>query len=125
MKKTSLADASRSNCPIACSLDLIGDRWTLVVVRDLFRGLTKYGEFLSGAEGIPTNVLAERLVRLEKARMITKVPYQENPPRYAYQLTARGRGLAPIVGAVALWGKRNLPGTALDPELFKTLSAMA
>jgi len=125
MKKAPLADARRSNCPIACSLDLIGDRWTLVVVRDLFRGLTKYGEFLAGAEGIPTNVLAERLVRLEKARMITKVPYQENPPRYSYQLTAKGRGLAPIVGAVALWGQRNLPGTALDPELFRTLSAMA
>jgi DNA-binding HxlR family transcriptional regulator len=125
MKKAPLADARRSNCPISCSLDLIGDRWTLVVVRDLFRGLTKFGEFMAGAEGIPTNVLAERLVRLEKAGMITKAPYQKNPPRYAYQLTARGRGLAPVVGAVALWGQRNLPGTALDRELFRTLSGMA
>jgi DNA-binding HxlR family transcriptional regulator len=125
MKKSPLVDGRRSNCPIACTLDLIGDRWTLVVVRDLLRGRTKYGEFLAGEEGIPTNVLAERLVRLEKARLITKIPYQENPRRYAYELTPKGRGLAPIVGAIALWGQRNVPGAALDPELFRLVSTMA
>ena len=83
MKKAPLVDSRRSSCPIACALDLIGDRWTLVVVRDLLRGMTKYGEFLGGPEGIPTNVLAERLVRLEKARIVTKTPYQENPRRYS------------------------------------------
>jgi DNA-binding HxlR family transcriptional regulator len=123
MKKKSPPDARRSNCPIACSLDLIGDRWTLVIVRDLLRGLTRYGEFLGGKEGIPTNVLAERLVRLEEARLVTKTPYQENPRRYAYELTAKGRSLAPVVGALALWGQRNIPGTALDPELRRTVAA--
>lgn len=125
MKKTPPAGARRSNCPIACALDLIGDRWTLVVVRDLFRGLTRYGEFLAGAEGIPTNVLAERLVRLEKARMINKIPYQEHPPRYAYQLTPKGRGLARMLGEVALWGVRNIPGTVMDPELQRMVGAVA
>jgi DNA-binding HxlR family transcriptional regulator len=125
MKKTPPADARRSNCPIACSLDLIGDRWTLVVVRDLLRGLTKYGEFLAGAEGIPTNVLAERLVRLEKAKLINKIPYQEHPRRHAYQLTAKGRSLAPIVGAIGIWGQRHFPGASIDPELYKLVAATA
>ena len=125
MKKTPSADARRSNCPIACSLDLIGDRWTLVVVRDLLRGLTKYGEFLAGEEGIPTNVLAERLVRLEKAKMINKIPYQEHPRRYAYQLTAKGRSLAPIIGAIGLWGQKQFPGASVDPVLYKAVAAMA
>jgi DNA-binding HxlR family transcriptional regulator len=125
MKKTPPADARRSNCPIACSLDLIGDRWTLVVVRDLLLGLTRYGEFLGGAEGIPTNVLAERLVRLEKATLINKIPYQEHPRRHAYQLTEKGRSLAPIVGAIGLWGQKQFPGASIDPELYQLVAAMA
>jgi DNA-binding HxlR family transcriptional regulator len=125
MKRKSPPGARRSNCPIACSLDLLGDRWTLVIVRDLLRGMTRYGEFLAGEEGIPTNVLAERLVRLEEARLVTKTPYQENPRRYAYELTAKGRSLAPVIGAVAMWGQKNFPGTAVDPELRRTVMAMA
>jgi DNA-binding HxlR family transcriptional regulator len=122
-KKASRAGERRSDCAIACSLDLIGDRWTLVVVRDLLRGMSRYGEFLAGEEGIPTNILAERLVRLEQGRLVTKVPYQKNPVRWSYQLTAKGRGLAPIIGAIALWGHRNIPGTGMDPELHRMISA--
>ena len=54
----------RSSCPVSCALDLLGDRWTLLVIRDLFRGFTRFGEFLASPERIPTNILADRLKRL-------------------------------------------------------------
>jgi DNA-binding HxlR family transcriptional regulator len=102
---------SRSPCPIACSLDLLGDKWTLLVVRDLFQGKTRYVEFLGSLEGIPTNVLAERLARLEQAGMIARSPYQDNPPRFAYSLTAKGRSLEPVLVSLVKWGLRHIAGT--------------
>src|SRR5271157_5785541 len=90
----------RSPCPVAASLDLIGDRWTLLVIRDLFWGRQRYGEFLASPEAIPTNVLADRLARLKSAGLVTSAPYQENPPRQAYSLTEKGRDLEPVLGAL-------------------------
>src|SRR5215470_11563691 len=77
----------RSNCPVACSLDVLGDRWTLLVVRDLLLGKSRYGEFLASAEGIPTNLLADRLRRLEQAGLIFSQTYSCHPRRKSYQLT--------------------------------------
>jgi DNA-binding HxlR family transcriptional regulator len=111
----------RSTCPVACSLDLLGDRWTLLVVRDLFRGLTRYGEFLAGPEGIPTNILAERLERLGAAGLIKRAPYQQNPPRYTYTLTSKGTDLKPVLGALAMWAIRHVPRTQPDKELATLL----
>jgi len=111
----------RSACPIACALDLLGDRWTLVIVRDLFMGKSRYGEFTGSAEGIPTNILADRLARLETAGVITSAPYQENPPRYAYTLTAKGRELKPVLGALAMWSMNHLPDTKPDKTLLRML----
>ena len=113
--------ARRSSCPVACALDLLGDRWTMLVIRDLFRGLTRYGEFLASPEGIPTNILAERLRRLEGAGIIASKPYQQNPPRYAYTLTPKGSGLKPVLGSMALWAMRHVPRTQPDKELAATL----
>jgi DNA-binding HxlR family transcriptional regulator len=101
----------RSQCPVACSLDVIGDRWTLLVIRDLFAGKHRYGEFLSSPEGIPTNILAERLKRLESAGLVASVPYSEHPPRFEYQLTERGRELRHVLDALATWGLEQFPGT--------------
>jgi DNA-binding HxlR family transcriptional regulator len=112
----------RSFCPIAGALDLIGDRWTLLVIRDLFRGLKRYGEFTASPEGIPTNILAERLVRLEKCGIITSEPYQKNPPRFAYSLTAKGLALKPVLGAVGQWGAQHVPGTRIPPEMAAAMS---
>jgi len=98
-------------CPVACSLDVIGDRWTLLVIRDLFAGKRRYGEFLTSSERIPTNILAERLRRLESAGLVGSTQYSEHPPRYEYELTERGRGLAPVLDAVANWGLEQFPGT--------------
>jgi DNA-binding HxlR family transcriptional regulator len=115
------APPHRSKCPIACSLDLVGDRWTILVIRDLMRGLGRYGELLKQPEGIPTNILANRLVQLEARKIITRKRYQENPPRFEYSLTPAGRSLAPVVGALAKWGLKHVAGTLPDRELFKSL----
>ncbi len=120
-RSSASASARRSACPIACALDLFGDRWTLLVIRDLFRGLTRYGEFLSGPEGIPTNILADRLERLEKAGLIQSEPYQQNPLRYAYTLTPKGADLKPVLGTLAHWSLRHLPRTQPDKELAALL----
>jgi DNA-binding HxlR family transcriptional regulator len=111
----------RSSCPVACALDLVGDRWTLLVVRDLFAGKSRYGEFLESAEVIPTNILADRLVRLEEAGIIDSAPYQQNPPRYAYSLTPKGRDLKQALGALALWGLRHVPKTQPSEKLMEAL----
>jgi DNA-binding HxlR family transcriptional regulator len=104
-------DTRRSFCPVACSLDVIGDRWTLLVVRDLFAGKHRFGNFLTSPEHIPTNILAERLKRLEAAGLIWAEAYSQRPPRFEYHLTDRGRALGPVVDAVATWGLAQYPGT--------------
>ena len=100
----------RSDCAVACTLDLIGDKWTLLIIRDLFFGKTRYKEFQDSAEKIPTNILACRLNKLGKAGLITRTPYQKNPVRYEYQLTKTGRSLAPVLRAFAQWGSGYISG---------------
>ena len=101
----------RSLCPIANALDLLGDRWTLLVIRDLFAGKSRFGDFLGSAEHIPTNILTERLKRLQAARFVEAVPYSAHPPRHEYRLTERGRSLGPVLDAIADWGVAQFPGT--------------
>jgi DNA-binding HxlR family transcriptional regulator len=108
----------RSNCPAACALDLAGDKWTLLVVRDLLRGRTTYGELADSPEGIPTNILADRLRRMEKAGLLKAVPYQRRPVRYAYSLTEKGEDLREVLRAVAQWGNQHIPGTKIMPEFL-------
>lgn len=107
----------RSMCPVACSLDVIGDRWTLLVVRDLLSGKHRFGDFLGSSEHIPTNILAERLKRLESAGLIEARAYSEHPPRYEYYLTERGEALGPVLKAVGSWGLEQYPGTRLADSL--------
>jgi DNA-binding HxlR family transcriptional regulator len=106
----------RSDCPIASSLDMIGDRWSLVIVRDMIFGATTFSDFAGGSERIPRNVLAERLKRLETAGVIRKELYQERPKRFRYHLTARGAGLLPIVQALARWGAAHIAHTYDPPD---------
>jgi DNA-binding HxlR family transcriptional regulator len=102
---------ARSACAIANSLDIVGDKWSLLVVRDLFHGKRTYGELARSPEGIPTNILADRLVRLEKAGIVASTPYQQRPVRYAYTLTPKGRALGDVLLAFVRWGKQHIPGT--------------
>jgi DNA-binding HxlR family transcriptional regulator len=101
----------RSRCAVACTLDLVGDKWSLLVVRDLFRGSLTYGELQSSFEGIPTNILADRLKKLEDAAIISKSEYQQHPVRYAYALTEKGRELGQVLLAIVRWGTKHIPGT--------------
>jgi DNA-binding HxlR family transcriptional regulator len=109
------SDAPRSACPVACALDVVGDRWTLLVIRDLLRGKTRFGECLASSERITTNILAERLARLERSGLVSTRPYSEHPPRFEYHLTPRGRELAPVVQAMAAWGRSQFPSTRASP----------
>jgi len=107
----------RSPCAVANTLDVIGDKWSLLVVRDLAHGKRTYGELQNSPERIPTNILAERLRRLEEAGIVAREPYQDRPVRYRYALTPKGRELGPILRALVAWGKRHVSGTLTYQEL--------
>ena len=107
----------RSPCPIANTLDIIGDKWTLLVIRDLFAGKSLYSDFQASPERIPTNILANRLKRLTDYNIIEKIPYQERPVRYAYHLTEIGRALAPLLKAMIEWGTVNIAQTKAAMKL--------
>ena len=123
MKKTGpnnhCPEGYRSTCPIANVLDIVGDKWTLLVVRDLLlSGKHRYGEFQASPEAIPTNILADRLKRLEAAGLVTKEFYQDNPPRAEYFLTRKGADLGPVLQAMGQWGQKYIPGVVI-PDRFK------
>jgi DNA-binding HxlR family transcriptional regulator len=107
---------TRSPCAVANSLDIVGDKWSLLVVRDLLHGKRTYGELADSPERIPTNILADRLRRLEDAGIVASTPYQERPVRYAYTLTPKGKDLGDVLLAFVRWGKRHLPGTTVLGE---------
>ncbi|WP_018407634.1 winged helix-turn-helix transcriptional regulator [Methylocystis rosea] len=111
----------RSGCPIATALDIFGDRWTLVIMRDLAMGKTRFGDFSQSPERIPTNVLTDRLLRLEEFGLIEKSPYQEHPIRYDYAVTQKGAELLPVLQAVCKWANKHLPGTWKTPDKFLSL----
>jgi DNA-binding HxlR family transcriptional regulator len=110
----------RSSCPAACVLDLAGDKWTLLVVRDLLRGRNTYSQLANSDEGIPTNILADRLKKMEMGGLITSKPYQDNPLRYTYALTGKGRDLGKVLAAMARWGEKHVRGTVVAPEFRKS-----
>ena len=116
-----MSDCKRSICPVACTLDILGDKWTLLVVRDLIMGKKTYSEFQSSQEAIPTNILAERLKRLQAQGVVTKQQYQDKPVRYEYHLTDKGRDLRPVLLAMVKWGNQYIEGT-LTPEDIRRLS---
>lgn len=94
---------NRSPCPVACFLDILGDRWTMLIVRDLMLGARKYNDFLASGERITTNILAERLKRLEAEGIVEKEAYQKNPVRYSYSLTQKGHDLKPLMKEMINW----------------------
>ncbi len=91
-------------CPIARTLDIVGDRWTMLIVRDLFMGRTRFSQLLEGAPGPPSKLLSDRLKKLEEHGLIERVVYSQHPLRAEYHLTEEGRSLAPVLDAIARWG---------------------
>ncbi len=97
----------RSTCPISCTLDILGDKWTLLIIRDLmFWGKRTYGEFLQSEEKIATNILADRLRILEKAGMVEKKAFPGNRVKNLYRLTPKGIDLMPVLFEIILWGDK-------------------
>ena len=94
----------RSRCPIATALDVFGDKWTLLIIRDIaFYDKHKNKDFQNSAENIPSNILAARLKQLVSQGLVLKREYQKNPLRYEYHLTEAGSRLIPILQAIATW----------------------
>ena len=108
----------RSPCPIATTLDIVGDRWTLVVIRDLLNGKRRYNDLLESPERIPTNILAERLKRLVTAGLLERQPYQSRPVRYEYVLTEMGESLLPVLQEMCRWANRFIGDTWVPPDSF-------
>ena len=113
-----MTEFPRSPCPIASTLDFLGDKWTLIIVRDLLTGKSRYGEFLDSPEGISTNILADRLKKLEAAGLVSKKPYGDSAVRNTYALTDKGDALLPVLQEMCRWGNRFLPGTWVPPAFF-------
>jgi DNA-binding HxlR family transcriptional regulator len=110
----------RSVCPVACALDIVGDRWTLLVVRDLFCGKSQFKEFRASPEGIASNILSDRLAKLERHGLVERVPLPAIG-KDAYQLTQRGRSLEPLLEQITAWGLAQVKGTrALMRERAET-----
>lgn len=101
----------RSVCPVACTLDVLGDKWTLLVIRDLLCGRTSFKEFLKSPERIATNILSDRLERLVGSGLVETVPSTARSDRHTYRLTSRGRALTPVLEAIRSWGLTHIPGT--------------
>jgi DNA-binding HxlR family transcriptional regulator len=111
-----MAQSRRSLCPVACTLDLIGDRWTLLIIRDMmFFKKQRFEEFLESPEGISTNILATRLKLLEDSGLLEKRPYSNHSRRMNYQLTERGESLRPVLKTITVWGLEHIPETQI-PE---------
>ncbi len=109
--KSKAGDPLRSPCPVACVLDICGDRWTLLVIRDLMFGRSRFKDFSASPEGIPTNILAERLQRLLRQGLAEQVPAEDGSMRLGYRLTEKGRSLGPILEAMRDWGLKWEPAT--------------
>lgn len=109
----------RSPCPIACSLDIFGDKWTLLVIRDLLLGRSRFKEMALSPESPPTNILSERLSRLLAHGIVEQVPSPDGTKHRAYQLTAKGKALRPLLESMRDWGLKWEPGTEarLEPRL--------
>src|SRR6266540_1729237 len=98
--RAAAAAPRRSRCPVSCTLDVLGDRWTLLVVRDLMRRKRRFAELADSPERIPTNILADRLKRLVGLGVVESRQYSAHPPRAEYQLTAKGEDLRPVLGTM-------------------------
>jgi DNA-binding HxlR family transcriptional regulator len=109
------------DCPIARTLDLIGDRWTMLIIRDLFLGRSRFNEFRQSTPRISPKLLSERLKRLEDERIVERAVFDGYPPRAEYRLTPKGRSLFPVLFAIGTWGFEYL--FADEPDLRTEVDA--
>ncbi|HEY4197848.1 MAG TPA: helix-turn-helix domain-containing protein [Mucilaginibacter sp.] len=108
----------RSNCPISFSLDILGDKWTLLILRDMiFVGKSSYNEFLQSQEKIATNILAARLNILESQKFVEKLVARDKKSKFNYILTEKSINLIPVIMELAIWGLCNFP-PEIEPDLI-------
>lgn len=121
-------DKKRSDCPISCSLDVIGDKWSLLIIRDvMLRGKMSYSEFLNSEEGIATNILVSRLATLEDEDILVREVAPANKSKYIYSLTQKGADLMPIIIELMDWGakyNKNCPRKELGQKIKKDKAAV-
>jgi DNA-binding HxlR family transcriptional regulator len=121
MARSSSTSGRRSGCPISISLEIFGDRWSLLVVRDLmFEGRRTFKEFAEAGEGIATNVLADRLERLKAAGIITRRVDAGDARRTLYGLTTKGMELAPVLVEMVIWAARH-EDTDAPPQTVRAM----
>ncbi|WP_139492220.1 winged helix-turn-helix transcriptional regulator [Brevibacillus dissolubilis] len=99
------------SCNIAKTLDIIGDRWSILIIRDMLMGIHKFSELKHSLEGISSNVLSERLQYFEERGIVRSKQYSAHPPRLEYHLTEKGKQLSTVISAIAIWGNRHLDET--------------
>ena len=110
----------RSDCPISFALDLFGDKWSLLIIRDLvFDQKRFYKEFLQSKEKIATNILSDRLKRLEKAGLVESKVYEKLRTQKVYSLTPKGKDLVPILLEYILWSAKHEEGLAVSPDFVQ------
>jgi DNA-binding HxlR family transcriptional regulator len=113
-----------SGCPISYSLDIFGDRWTLLILRDLLLfGKHRYREFLNSDEAIASNILSDRLRRLEAANIILREPDQNDRRQLIYRATEKGQTLLPVLLEIAAWGASHDQDTAAPPGFAESFYA--
>jgi DNA-binding HxlR family transcriptional regulator len=115
MSTVTLAELPGRPCPIAAALELVGERWSLLVIRELAMGNSRFGDIIVGT-GAPRDRIAARLKALEEAGAIRRDAYQSAPPRFDYRLTESGRALLPVLDALLAWGKEHAVSVD-DPNL--------
>ena len=112
----------RSDCPISIALDIFGDKWSLLIIRDMvFKGMNTYGGFLSGGEKIATNILADRLMMLEASDIIAKQKHPESKAKILYTLTPKGISLVPVLVEIIAWSEKHHEVHPLAIQFAKTL----
>ena len=113
-----------NQCPVRFGLGVFGDRWTLLIIRDMmFRGFTRFQDFLNAGEGISTNVLSDRLRRLEARQIISRKKAPADGRQVIYELTDKGKDLRPVMLAVMAWAKKYDPETNVTGELAERIRA--
>lgn len=117
-------DKRRSRCPIACSLDVLGDKWTLLVVRDMVVERKRYfREFLESPEGIASNILTDRLKRLEESGIVSRRPDPDSARQVIYELTEKGKDLIPVLLDLGSWGLKHNARTAMHKNIARRLKS--
>jgi DNA-binding HxlR family transcriptional regulator len=115
-------DDNKSQCPINFTVEIFGDTWSLLIIRDMLAlGKCTFGEFLDSAERIGPSVLTERLVHLEKKGIISKKPSETDRRKFIYSLTDRGMDLIPLIYEVAVWGSWNSPNPDAPDAWFQAM----